>query len=119
MSAHEEEITGEVDTNANGGNKENSVRFSPDSVNKRIKASLEPLHAQISALLEMTDRLIQSNSARELTTASTRVTRYQYELPLSGALGNARLPTVAPLTTAGYSPNKSLRHYPPYVYNWL
>ena len=50
MSAREEEVTGEVETDVNGGNEENSVMFSPDLVDERIKESLEPLHAQISAL---------------------------------------------------------------------
>ena len=103
LTAHEEGVTGEVEVNAKEGNEENSVRFSPDLVDERIKASLEPLHAQISALTEMVEGLIQSNSARELTTASARETRYQYESPLGRAPGNSRFPTVAPLTTARYS----------------
>ena len=43
------EVIEEVEARKNEGNEENSVRFSPDSVGERIKASLEPLHAQISA----------------------------------------------------------------------
>ena len=85
MSAHEEETAGEVETDVIEGNGENGVRFSPDLVDERIKASLELLHAQISALTKMMDHLIQSNSARKTTTASTRETRYQYESPFSGA----------------------------------
>ena len=98
MSAHEEEVTGEVDADTNEGNEESSIRFPPDFVNEKIKASLEPSHAQNSALTEMMDRLIQSNSARETTTARTRDTRHQYESPFSGAPGSSRFPTVAPLT---------------------
>ena len=67
--------------------------------------SLEMLRAQIFALTEMMDRLIQGNSAREFTTANPREPRYQYESPFSGAPGTSRFPTVAPLTTAGYSPD--------------
>ena len=48
-------------------NKENSMTFSPDFVHERIKASLEPLHVQISALTEMMDHLIQSNSTKDAT----------------------------------------------------
>ena len=81
IAAHEEEVTGVVELNANEGNEENRVRFSPDLVDERIKASLERLHAQISALTEMMDCLIQSNSARKATTASTRETQYQNESP--------------------------------------
>ena len=79
MSAHEVEVTGEVEADANEGNEGSSVRFSPDLVDEKIKGSLEPLHAQISALTEIMDQLIQSNSAREATTPSARETRYQYE----------------------------------------
>ena len=87
-------------------NEESSVRCSPDLVDERIKGSLKPLHAQISAPIEMTDRFIQSNSARETITASTRATRYQYESPFNGAPVASRFPTVAPLTTPAYSPDK-------------
>ena len=102
MSAHEGEVIGEIEAGAAECNEENGIMFSPDLVDERIKTSLEPLHAQISALTEMMVRLIQSNSARETTSASTREARYQYESPLSGAPGSSRFPTVAPLTTAGY-----------------
>ena len=64
MLAHEEETTGEIETGIIESNEENSTRFSPNSVDERIKASLEPLHAQICSLAEMTERLIQGNSAR-------------------------------------------------------
>ena len=111
MSAHEEEVTGEVEVNSNEGNEENSVRFSLDLVDERIKASLEPFHAQISALTEMMDRFIQSNSTRELTTAGTRETRYHYESPLSGAPRNSRFPPIAPLTTVGYSPDSECTYW--------
>ena len=40
MSAHEKEITGEVETGTIEGNEENSVRFSPDLIDERIKVSL-------------------------------------------------------------------------------
>ena len=36
MSAQEEEVTGEVEADANDGNEENSVNLSPDLVDKRI-----------------------------------------------------------------------------------
>ena len=56
MSAHEEEMTGEVEIGANEVNEEDNVRFSPDIFDERIKVNLEPLHAQISVLTEMIDR---------------------------------------------------------------
>ena len=87
MSPHEEELTGEVGIDTNEGNEVNSVRFSPDKVDERIKANLKPLHAQISALTEMMDSLTQGNSAREFTTASTRELQSQLESPFTGAPG--------------------------------
>ena len=105
MSVHEKELTGEVEVDASGGNEKNNVRLSPDLVVERIEASLEPLHAQISALTEKMDRLIQVNSAREFTMAFTREVRHQFESLFSGAPGTSRFPTVAPLTNAGYSPD--------------
>ena len=53
MSADEEKVTGEVKTGETEGDKGNSKRFSPDSVDERIKASLETLHSQICALTEV------------------------------------------------------------------
>ena len=105
MSGHDEEVTGEVKVNASGRNEENNVGFSPELVDERIKVSLQPLHAQICALTEIMDRLSQSTSARETATASTREKRYQHETPFSAAPGSSSFPTVAPFTTAGYSPD--------------
>ena len=70
MSAQEDETTGEVQTRMIEGSEGNSTRFSPELVDERIRASLEPPDAQTTALSEMMDHLIQSNSAEEATTAS-------------------------------------------------
>ena len=51
-STHEEEVTGEVGVHANEGIEKNSLRFSPDLVDERIRANLEQLHAQIIATTE-------------------------------------------------------------------
>ena len=75
-SAHEENVTGEAEKDRNEGNEDNSVRPSPVMVDDRIKVSFEPLHAQISALTEMMDRLIQRNSTKIFTTASIRELRH-------------------------------------------
>ena len=105
MSAHEEEVTGEAEMDANGGNEQNNIIFSPNMVDERIKANLELLHTHISALTETMDRLIPGNLVREFTTAGTRELRHQSESPFTGATGTSRFPTVAPLTTGGYSPD--------------
>ena len=105
MSTHGDEITGEAEIGTIEGSEENSIRFFPELVDERIKASLEPLHAQISALTEMMDRFIQSNSPKESTTASSRGFGHQYESPYSEGPGSSKFPTLAPLITAGYSPD--------------
>ena len=71
MSAHEDETKGEVGMRRTEANEDNSMRYSPDLADDGIKTSLEPLQAQITALVEMMDRLIQSNSAKETTTSSS------------------------------------------------
>ena len=71
MSEYEKEVTGEVEAGATEVNEENGTRISPDLVDEKIKASLETLHAQISACTEMMVRFPRSNSPRETTTAST------------------------------------------------
>ena len=68
-----------------------------------IKANLEPMHAQISALTEMMVRLIQDSSAREFTTASIRKPRPKSQSFFAEAQGTSRFPPVALLTTTGYS----------------
>ena len=73
MSTHGDENTGEAETGIIEGSEENSIRFFPELVDERIKASVEPLHAQISALTEMMDRLIRSNLTTESTRARTPV----------------------------------------------
>ena len=105
MSTCRDENTGEAETGMIEVSEENSTRFSPELVDEKIKASLEPLHAQISALTQMMDSLIQSKSAKESTTASFRGFGHQYESPYGDEPGSSKFTTVAPLTTAGYSPD--------------
>ena len=58
MSAHGEKNKGEAETGINEGSEKNSNRFSPELVDEKIKASLKPLHAQITAVTEMMEHLI-------------------------------------------------------------
>ena len=99
MSTHEGEVVGEP----KGSKVESEVRFAPDLVDGRMKAYLEPLKAQISALTEMMDRLIQSNSARRTTRTSTYEARHLYESLHHEASGTARFPTVALFSAMGHS----------------
>ena len=101
MSKHENENPEVVESGVTEDSEESNIGLSPVLVEKRIKASLEPLHAQISALTEVMDRLIQDNLTTESMTASTRGLRFQHESPYTEEPGSSRFPTVAPLTTAG------------------
>ena len=103
MSTQGDENTGEAETGIIEGNEENNIRFSPVLVAERIKAGLESLHAQISALTEMMDRIIQSNLTTESTTASSHGPGLQHDSPYNEGPGSSKFLTVAPLTTAGYS----------------
>ena len=105
MSTHADETAVETGTDANEQNNSTSARLSPDTIEEKIKANLEPLHAQISVLTEMMDKLIQVNSGREFTTASTRELRLQYELPFAEASAAFRFSPIAPLTIARCSPD--------------
>ena len=104
MSLHGDENTGGAETGIIEGSEENNIRFSPEIVDKRVKDSLEPLHAQFSALTEMMDQLIQSNLTTESRTASSRGPGLQYESPYSEGPRSLKFPTIALLNTAGYSP---------------
>ena len=104
MSTHGDENTGEAETGMIEGTEKNNMRFSPDLVDERIKASLEPLQAQNSALPEMMNRFIQSISAKESTTVSSRGFGHQYESTYSERPGSSKFPTVAPLTTTDTCP---------------
>ena len=97
MSAHGNENAGEVETGIIEGSEEISIRFSPELVDERIKASLDPLHAQISALTEVMNRFIQNHSTTESTMASSRGPGHQYEPPYSEGPGSSKFLTVAPL----------------------
>ena len=70
ISAHKDDTTGKIETGIIEGSEGNSIGFSPKLVDERIKASLETLNAEITALTEKMDRLIQNISAKGTTTAS-------------------------------------------------
>ena len=61
MSTHENENTKVVESRVTEGSEESNIGLSPELEEERKKASLEPLHAQISARSEMLDRLFQGN----------------------------------------------------------
>ena len=58
MLTHGDENSGEAEVGTTESSEESNIGLSPELVDERIKASLVPLHAQISVLTEMMDRLI-------------------------------------------------------------
>ena len=108
MSAHEELSTAASKPNAAERISEFSSEISPELIEKRIKENLAPLHAQISAQTELLDKLIQVNSARVYTMASTRERRFSSESPLTDKVRHERTLPLAPLIAAGYSPDPML-----------
>ena len=99
LTTHEEEKIVAVEKFATERNDETRKGFSSE---EKIKANFEPLHAQISALTQILDRLFQGNLVREFTTISIRETRFPYESPLAYGIGNSETPPIASMTTAQY-----------------
>ena len=81
MPTHEEPLTTASESNEAERSDETSMVFSPDLVQEMIKANLEPVHAQISALTQMMAKLIQGYSARDYPTASTGEPHFLSESP--------------------------------------
>ena len=90
LSAHEEQTTTTFEMNESERNIETTTGFSPEMIEEKIKANLEPLHAQISTLTQMMGKLIQGISAREFPTTSTREPRFSSESPLTEGSGSSR-----------------------------
>ena len=99
MSTHGDKNTGEAEAGITEGSEESNIGLFLEIVDKRIKASLEPPHAHISALTEIMDRLNQSNLTTESTTASTWGLGLQHESPYSEGPGSSKFPTVASQNT--------------------
>ena len=57
MPTHGDENTEVAQRGMSEGSEEGNISLSPELVDERIKASLEPVHVQISAFTEMMDRL--------------------------------------------------------------
>ena len=89
MSAHEEWFSAASD------------KIEAEQCIETIKGwNFDTLHAQISSLTKVKDKLFRSKSAREFLTASTREQRLPSKLSLERPD-----PTIAPITTAGYRPD--------------
>ena len=103
MTAQEEQATAASKPNAAGRISETGTIFSPDLIEEKFKANLEPLHPQISGLKQMMDKLIQDNSAVAYPTASTRECPFTSESPLKDKPETSRTLQSAPLAAARYS----------------
>ena len=109
MSSHEDQSTAASELNAAERISEITLEFSPDLIDEKInpptRLNLEHLHAQVTALTQMMDNVIQDNSARAYPTASTRDRQFPSKSPLTDNPGTSRALPFAPLTTTGYSPD--------------
>ena len=105
MSNHEEQTTAASEPNAVETFCETGTEFPFDLFEERIKANLEPLNAQISALTLMMGKFIQDNSARAYPTASILDHRFPSESPVTDEPGTSRTLPLESLGTAGYSAN--------------
>ena len=72
MSAHEEQATEAFEVHTAEQGDEGNMEFSPNFVEERIKANLEPIHAQITMQTQMMSELTQYHSARTNHMASPR-----------------------------------------------
>ena len=84
MSAHGKQPNEASKTHTLERVDEASTKLSPNLIEDRIKSNMEPLHAQISTMTQMMNKLIQDNSARTNSTAGSRDHRFPYESPLTG-----------------------------------
>ena len=103
MSTHGDGNTVEAETGMiEESSEENNITFYPELLDERIKANLQPLHAQIFALAKIMVRIIRIKLTTETTTTSTRGPVLQLESFYSERPVSPKFPTVSPLTTTGY-----------------
>ena len=82
------------------------TKLSPNSIEERIKANLEPLHAQIGTLTQIMNKLIQDISARLNPTADSRDRKFPSGSPLTDGPGTSKTLPFESLVNAVYSPDK-------------
>ena len=63
MSAHEDQPNEATKTHTTERIEETSRKLSPNLIEDRTEAKLEPIHDQISTLTQPMNKLIQDNSA--------------------------------------------------------
>ena len=80
-----------------------NTEVTPHVMDERIKANLEPLHAQITTLTQMMNKLREENLARTKLTAGCHDLRLQSEFPHTGEPGTSRTLPLLSTRTAGYS----------------
>ena len=106
MSAHEKQSNAASESHKSVGIDKSSTGFAPNVIEERIKANLEPLHAQVSTLTQMMNQLIQGNSAKMNSTTGPRHCRFPSESLLIDDPGTFRTLSLTSLATAGYSPDR-------------
>ena len=90
MSAHQEQPNTASESHTAERIEEAVTEFSPDIIKERIKANLEPLHAQINILTQKMYKLFQGNSARTISAVGLRDHRFPSESPLTDRPSTSR-----------------------------
>ena len=101
-SAHDEETNAASELHTAERIDEASTDLSPNPIEYRVKAILEPLHAQMSTLTQMMNKLIQDNSVRANPLAGSRDHLLRSESLLTDEPGTSRTLSLASLATVGY-----------------
>ena len=81
---------------------------SPDLIDEKIKANLEPLSAQISTLTQLLKQLIQDNSARNSPIAGPRTHWTQPGHSPDSEVGTSRTLPGTEIGSTGFLPDSSL-----------
>ena len=102
MSAHEEQSTAISEPTIAEWTSGSGTEFSPQLIEERIRANLDPLHAPFPALTHLMDRLIQDNLAGTYPTISTRDCQFPSKSPFTVEPRTSRTLSLALLVTAGY-----------------
>ena len=105
MSAHEEQPNEASKMHTAKRIDVASTYISLDLMEETIKADLEPLQSQISALTQTMNKLIWDNSARTNPTTVPRDRRVQFECPLTDGPGTFKTLSLTSIVTAEYSPD--------------
>ena len=82
---------------------------SPNVIEERIKANLQPLNERISTLIELLNQLVKETLARNSATAGPRAQQTQSRPSFSSELGTSRTPSGSANGSTGFPPIRRLK----------